>query len=79
MAVLFGIAHLPALKVLLGNIPPPMLVRTLLLNAPVGLVCGWLFWAHGIEAAMLAHFSADLVYHAIGTEALLRTLDTDVN
>jgi hypothetical protein len=79
MAVLFGIAHLPALKVLLGNIPPLMLVRTLLLNAPVGLVCGWLFWAHGIEAAIFAHFSADLVYHAIGTEVLLHTFGTDVN
>jgi membrane protease YdiL (CAAX protease family) len=67
MAILFGIGHLPALKSLLGRISPLMLARSLLLNAPIGLICGWLFWTYGIEAAIVAHFSADIVYHVFGT------------
>jgi hypothetical protein len=74
MAILFGIGHLPALKSLLGEIPPLMLARSLLLNAPVGLICGWLFWTYGIEAAIVAHFSADIVYHVFGTVVLRRKL-----
>jgi hypothetical protein len=74
MAVVFGIGHLPALKGLVGKISSVMLTRTLLLNAPVGLICGWLFWTYGIEAAMVAHFSADIVYHVVGTIVLRRKL-----
>jgi hypothetical protein len=69
-AVLFGLGHLPATKDLMGSIPPPMLIRALLLNTPVGLLCGWLLWTYGIEAAVLAHFSADIVYHVAGTIVL---------
>jgi hypothetical protein len=72
MAIVFGIGHLPALKGVLDNMPPLMVARTLLLNAPVGLLCGWLFWTHGIEAAIFAHFSADVVYHVFGTITLNR-------
>jgi Type II CAAX prenyl endopeptidase Rce1-like len=70
MAILFAMGHLPALKSLLGQIPPLMHARTLLLNAPVGLVCGWLYWTHGIEAAVVAHFCVDVVYH-VGGSAIL--------
>jgi hypothetical protein len=76
MAILFGIGHLPALKNLLGKIPPLMLARSLLLNFPIGLICGWLFWTYGIEAAIVAHFSADIVYHVFGTVVLRRQLGT---
>ena len=74
MAVLFGLGHLPAVIGLLGRVTPLMLARTLLLNAPIGLICGWLFWRYGIEAAVAAHFSADIVYH-IGATILLRLND----
>ena len=74
MAIVFGLGHLPTLKNLLGRITPLMLTRTLLLNAPIGLLCGWLFWTYGIEAAVVAHFSADIVYHVGGT-SLLRIND----
>jgi hypothetical protein len=70
MAIVFGIGHLPALKGVAGTISHAMFARALLLNAPVGLVCGWLFWTYGIEAAMVAHFSADIVYHVFGTIVL---------
>jgi hypothetical protein len=74
MTIVFAIGHLPALKNLLGRIPRLMLARTLLLNAPVGLLCGWLFWMYGIEAAIVAHFSVDIVYHVFGTVVLRRKL-----
>lgn len=70
LAILFGLGHLPALKSLAGKISPMMLARTLLLNAPIGLLCGWLFWTYGIETAVVAHFSADIVYHVGGTMVL---------
>jgi hypothetical protein len=70
IAVLFGLGHLPATKNLLGSISPHMFARALLLNAPIGLICGWLFWTFGIEAAVMAHLSADIVYHVAGTIVL---------
>lgn len=70
MAIVFGLGHLPAVKGLLGRISRLMLARTLLLNAPIGLICGWLFWNYGLEAAMVAHFSADIIYHVGGTVVL---------
>jgi hypothetical protein len=76
LTVIFGIGHLPALKNLVGTISPVMFARSLLLNAPIGLLCGWLFWTYGIEAAIVAHFSADIVYHVFGTIVLQRKLGT---
>jgi hypothetical protein len=74
MTILFGLGHLPALKNVLNSLPRMMVVRSLLLNAPVGLVCGWLFWTYGIETAIIAHFAADIVYHVLGTRVLRYTL-----
>ena len=42
-----------------------VIARTLLLNGIGGVAFGWLYWKRGIEAAMLAHFSTDLVLHVI--------------
>jgi membrane protease YdiL (CAAX protease family) len=44
---------------------PLVITRTIILNALVGVVCGWLYWKRGLESAMLAHFSADLVLHVL--------------
>jgi membrane protease YdiL (CAAX protease family) len=35
------------------------------LNSLAGLVFGWLYWRRGLKAAMVAHFSADLVLHVL--------------
>ncbi|HSV04533.1 MAG TPA: CPBP family glutamic-type intramembrane protease [Phenylobacterium sp.] len=70
MALLFGLGHLPAAKAMVGRITPLILGRSLVLNGVVGLACGWLFWTYGVEAAILAHFTADLVYHVGGTVLL---------
>lgn len=74
MAILFGLGHLPALKSAAGGISRIMFARSLILNAPIGLLCGWLFWTYGIEAAIVAHFSADIIYHVFGTIVLRHKL-----
>jgi membrane protease YdiL (CAAX protease family) len=63
-AVLFGLGHLPA-TALLVPITPLIIVRAILLNGLIGVACGWLYWKRGLESAMTAHFSADLVLHVL--------------
>jgi len=63
-ALLFGIGHLPAAKLLLP-LTPLLIGRTLLLNGIVGVLCGWLYAKRGLELAMLAHGCADVVLHVI--------------
>jgi hypothetical protein len=74
MAVVFALGHLPAALAITGSITPLLVGRTLVLNMPIALICGWLLWQFGIEAAIAAHFTADLVYHVGGT-LLLRAND----
>lgn len=63
-ALLFGAGHLPAA----GTIWPltgVVIARTLVLNGVGGIVFGWLYWKHGLEYSMVAHFSADIVLHVL--------------
>jgi len=53
-AVLFGVGHLPALAASV-DLTPALVARTVLLNAIGGVVFGWLYWQHSLEAAMVAH------------------------
>ncbi|WP_158886137.1 CPBP family glutamic-type intramembrane protease [Rhodanobacter sp. L36] len=69
-ALLFGAGHLPAAFASgMAHATWPVL-RIILLNALVGSVFGWLFWKYGLEHAMVAHFSADIVLHVIAPLAL---------
>ncbi len=61
-ALLFGIGHLP-MAAKLVPLTIDVVSRVIAYNALCGLVFGWLYWARGIEHAMLAHFCADLVLH----------------
>jgi membrane protease YdiL (CAAX protease family) len=63
-AVLFGLGHLPALA-LLVPVTPLVIARTVVLNGLLGIVWGWLYWKHGLEAAMISHFSADIILHVL--------------
>jgi len=69
-ALIFGAGHLPAAFASGMAHGPLAIARIVLLNALVGLPCGWLFWKYGLEHAMLAHFSADLVLH-VGAQLAL--------
>lgn len=64
-AVIFGLGHLPATAAVV-KLTPLLIVRAILLNGVVGIGAGYLFWRYGLEAAMLAHFAADLVLHGVG-------------
>lgn len=63
-ALLFGLGHLPAAS-LVWELDAGVVLRTLLLNGIGGVVFGWLFWKRGFEMAVLSHFAADLVLHAL--------------
>jgi hypothetical protein len=71
-ALIFGLGHLPATIAIVKKLTPLLVVRALLLNGIVGVAAGYLYWRYGIEAAMLAHFSADLVFHLIGDSVAIR-------
>jgi membrane protease YdiL (CAAX protease family) len=64
-AFLFGLGHLPA--TVAAGLPLDALVitRAVVLNGLAGIVFGWFYWTFGLEAAMLSHFSADIVLHVI--------------
>jgi membrane protease YdiL (CAAX protease family) len=63
-AVLFGLGHLPATAALVA-LTPLVIARAVVLNGVVGVVAGWLYWRRGLESAMVAHFSADIVLHVL--------------
>ena len=63
-ALLFGLGHLPATAALVP-LTGIVIVRAVALNGIAGIVFGHLYWTRGLEAAMLAHFSADIVLHAL--------------
>ena len=63
-ALLFGAGHLPTTAAML-TLTPLVIARALLLNGIGGIVFGWLYWKRGLLAAMLAHFSADVVLHVV--------------
>lgn len=63
-AVLFGIGHLPATANLIP-LTPLVITRAIVLNGVAGVAFGWLYWKRGLESAMIAHFSADIVLHVL--------------
>lgn len=64
-ALAFGALHLPVVVAMIG--PPTVFLAAyiVLANATFGIVAGFLFWRHGLEAAMLAHVIAHLGAFAI--------------
>jgi hypothetical protein len=70
-AVLFGLGHLPATAALVA-LTPIVVVRAVVLNGLVGLLCGWLYWRQGFVAAVAAHFCGDLVLHVLAPALLGR-------
>ncbi|MFT3805609.1 type II CAAX prenyl endopeptidase Rce1 family protein [Arenimonas sp.] len=63
-AIAFGAAHLPTAADV-WPLDTFVVFRTIVLNTIAALVFGWLYWRRGIEAAMLAHFSADIALHVL--------------
>jgi hypothetical protein len=65
VAIAFGAGHLPV-AASLGVLTPTLVITIISLNAFVGLGFGYLYWSRGLEAAMVAHFSADIILHVVG-------------
>ncbi|MNV90211.1 CAAX amino terminal protease self- immunity [compost metagenome] len=62
-AVLFAVGHLPAAQAMAGVLTPQVVVFVLVGNTAFGLVAGWLYARHGLEAAVIAHVMAHLLSH----------------
>ena len=63
-AVLFGLGHLPATAMIIP-LTPLVITRAIVLNGLAGIGFGYLYWKRGLESAMIAHFSADIVLHVL--------------
>ncbi len=63
-ALIFGLGHLPAAAALVP-ITSLVVARAIVLNGVAAVPFGWLFQRNGIEAAMVAHFAADILLHAV--------------
>ena len=60
-AMLFGVLHLPVIAALVGKLTGVVVSYVVAANALFGLVAGFLFWRHGLEAAIVAHGSAHVI------------------
>ena len=65
IAVTFGVAHLPLTAAIGLPLNVLVIIRAIVLNGIAGVAFGWLYWTRGLESAMIAHFSADVVLHVI--------------
>jgi hypothetical protein len=63
-AALFGLGHLPMTSMMVP-LTPLIIVRAFVLNGLLGVGFGYLYWTRGLESAMLAHLSADLLLHVL--------------
>jgi len=69
VAVVFGLGHLPATAAM-TPLTPLLVVRALVLNGVAGVAFGYLYWRHGLEAAMAGHMSAHVVLQVPGVMLL---------
>jgi membrane protease YdiL (CAAX protease family) len=63
-AVVFALLHLPVTATVVP-LTPVVVARGLLLNSMLAIAYGWLYMKHGLEGAMTAHFSTDLILHVV--------------
>lgn len=61
VALAFGLGHLPALAAD-GNPDPVLIVRTVLVNALLGVLYGWLYRRFALEYAMASHALTHVVF-----------------
>jgi hypothetical protein len=63
-ALLFGLGHLGGMSLILP-LTALVVIRTVLVNSVGGIIFGWLYQTRGLESAMIAHFTADIVLHVL--------------
>jgi len=62
ISIVFGLGHLPVTSAF-ADINAFVVTRAIVLNGIGGIVFGWLYWKKGLEAAIISHFSADVILH----------------
>ena len=65
-ALAFGALHFANVYAVDLSFNPVLVTYILVVNGGIGLLCGWLFWTRGIEAAMACHVAIDLILHGLG-------------
>ncbi len=73
VAILFGLGHLPSASLVMP-ITPLVVAVALSFNGIAAVVFGVLYRKRGLEAAMVAHFTADFVIYVVGP-AFIATLN----
>ncbi len=63
-AIVFGLGHMSATSLTVA-ITPLVVTRAIVLNGILGVLFGAMYCKRGLEAAMLCHFSADIVVHVL--------------
>ncbi len=63
--LLFALGHIPGSLAAGAKKTRMFYAATLFLNTWASLIFGWLFWQHGLFAAMLAHALLHLLWHPI--------------
>lgn len=63
-ALVFGVLHLPAVTAI-APLSAIVVVRTVTLNMVGGVIFGALFLSYGFTAAVVAHFTADIMLHVV--------------
>jgi membrane protease YdiL (CAAX protease family) len=65
VALVFGLAHLPAWAAL-TSLTLPLAAGVIVVNGVVALALGALYWRPGIVAAIIAHIVADATLRGLG-------------
>lgn len=63
--LVFGLVHISNLLILDMPLTLVVVCSTVFMNGMIGLLFGWLYWKHGLESAMLAHFFVDIVLKVV--------------
>lgn len=57
----FALGHLPIASLVVGELTVAVTLFVVIANSAFGLVAGYLYWQHGLEAAIIAHMLGHVV------------------
>lgn len=64
-ALLFGLGHIPALLLVAQKVESLLMMRTILLNAIMGMIFGYGYIKRGYGSAVSAHFTANFLNYGV--------------
>jgi hypothetical protein len=64
-AIVFGISHLPAARLVVGSLDATIVALVIAGNALIGILFGFLFWRYGLVSAIVAHAFAHVVNYFV--------------